>query len=81
MQHETHLIGERRTATGAVGGKLALVQLDQVLGLTSRAVETVVEPLGTAACEVGHHVADIETLRGGLDPRGDAPITAPDLAP
>jgi hypothetical protein len=27
VQHETHLIGECRTATGAVGGKLALVQM------------------------------------------------------
>ena len=32
VQHETHLIGERRTATGAVGCKLGLVQFDQVLG-------------------------------------------------
>jgi hypothetical protein len=43
MQDEPHLsnidpvvrIGQRRTATGAVGGELALVALDQVLGLTA----------------------------------------------
>jgi len=28
VQHETHLIGQSRTATGAVRGKLALVQVD-----------------------------------------------------
>jgi hypothetical protein len=49
MQHETHLIGECRAATGAVGGKLTLVQLDQVLGqldqvlgLIARAAQRVV---------------------------------------
>jgi hypothetical protein len=26
-QYETHLIGESRAATGAVGGKLAIVQM------------------------------------------------------
>src|ERR1700751_4491524 len=29
VQYKTHLIGECRTTTGAVGGKLALVKLDQ----------------------------------------------------
>src|SRR3954447_20646270 len=29
--------------------------------------------------EAGHHIADIETLRGGLDPRGDASIEMPRL--
>jgi len=38
VQHETHLIGESRTATGAVRGKLTFVQPDQILGLTARAV-------------------------------------------
>src|SRR6185369_17959828 len=77
VQHEPHLIGERRAATGAVGGKLALVELDQVLGLTSGAVEAVVKPLCAAVRKAGHHIADIETLRGGLDPRDDAPINMP----
>src|ERR1035437_9515743 len=38
VQHEPHLVGERRAATGAVGGKLSLVQLDKVLGLTAGTV-------------------------------------------
>ena len=41
VQHEAHLVGECRSTTGAVGGKLALVQLDQVLGLAAGAVESV----------------------------------------
>ena len=45
MQHETHLIGECRATTGPIGGKLALVQLDQVLGLAARAVERSVKSL------------------------------------
>src|SRR5215472_654621 len=79
MQHQTHLIGESRTATGAVGGKLALVQLDQVLSLATCAVEAVVEPFGATVRQAGHDVTDVETLRGRLDPRGDASIDSPRL--
>ena len=43
-QVQPHLIGQRRAATGAVGGKLGFVQLDQVLGLAARAVETLIRP-------------------------------------
>ena len=80
VQQQAHLIGQRRAATGPVGGKLALVQLDQVLGLTTRAIEGVVEPFG-AAGDVGHHVADVQTLAGCLDARGHAPSHFQDLAP
>lgn len=79
MQHEMHLIGERRTATGTVGGKLALVLLDQVLGLATRALEAVIEPFGAAMSEAGHHIADVETLHDRLDPRGDALLGGPRL--
>ena len=54
-------------------------KLDQVLGLTARAVEAVVEPFGAAMREAGHHISDIETLHGGLDARGDTPINMPRL--
>ena len=79
VQHEADLIGEWRAATGAVGGELALVQLDQVFGLTARTIEGVVEPLGAAALEVGDDVADVEPLGAGLDARGDAALAAPGL--
>ena len=36
MEHETDLVGERRTATGAIGGELRLMQLDQILRLAAR---------------------------------------------
>ena len=44
MQHEAPLIGQWGAATGAIGGKLGLVKLDQVLGLTTLAIQSVVEP-------------------------------------
>ena len=69
VQDEPHLIGQRRAATGAVGGKLGLVQLDQVLGLAARAVEALIQPPGGAAADVGDDIADIETLPRGLDAR------------
>jgi hypothetical protein len=77
MQHEAHLIGECGAATGAIGSKLALVQLDQVLGLPACTVERVVEPLGASALQVGDHVADVQPLRAGLDPGRHAPLTTP----
>ena len=45
VQDQPHLVGQRRAATGAVGGQLALVPLDQVLRLTARAIEAFIEPL------------------------------------
>ena len=36
VENEADLIGERRTATGAIGGELRLMQLDQILGLAAR---------------------------------------------
>ena len=79
MQDEPHLIGERRTATGAVGGELGLVQLDQVLGLAAGAVEILIQPLGGAAADVGDDIADVETLSRGLDACGDAALPRPGL--
>jgi hypothetical protein len=38
MERETDLVGERRTAAGAVGGELRHMQLDQILGLAARAL-------------------------------------------
>ena len=45
VENEADLIGECRTATGAVGGELRLMQLDQILGLAPRAIQAVVDPL------------------------------------
>jgi hypothetical protein len=59
MEHETDLVGERRTATGAIGGELRLMQLDQVLGLAARAIQAVVDPLGRAGIEAGDDEADV----------------------
>ena len=39
VQDEAELVGERALAGGPVGGELALVQLDEVLGLAAGAVD------------------------------------------
>jgi hypothetical protein len=46
VQYQAHLIGIGRAARGAIAGELRLVALDQVLGLTTRAVERVIDVLG-----------------------------------
>ena len=66
MQHETHLIGDGRAARRAVGGQLRLVQLDQVLGLSARAIEAVVHPFRRAVLEIGDDEADVEPERAWL---------------
>src|SRR6202022_2906330 len=43
VQNDPHLVGERTAAAGAVGGELRLVQFDEILGLTSGAVERLVD--------------------------------------
>ena len=77
VQDETHLVGQRRTAGGAVGGELRLVQLDQVLRLPGRAVEVIVKPGRVAGCHVGHDVAGIETASGAFEARDDALLSGP----
>ena len=60
VQHEVDLIGERLTAGGAIGPELGLVQLHQIFGLASRAIQAVVDLLGRAALDVGDGEADFE---------------------
>ncbi len=43
MEDETHLVGNRALAGGAVGGELHFVHLDQVLGLAADAIDVLVE--------------------------------------
>src|ERR1700757_4548792 len=45
VEDEADLVGERRAATGAIGGELGLVQLDQVLGLSASAIEVIIDSL------------------------------------
>ncbi len=61
VQDEPHLIGNWRPARCAIGGKLRFVQLDQVLGLTTRAIEAVIKPFRRAMREIGDNEADVET--------------------
>src|SRR6476619_8590779 len=79
VENESDLIGERRTATGAIGGKLRLMQLDQVFGLAARAIQAVVDPLGRADIEAGDDEADVEAERGRLNTGDGAPFAIPGL--
>lgn len=79
MEDEADLIGQRRAATGAIRSKLRVVQLDEVLGLATLAVQTVIEPFGIAAWDVGDGVANIEPSGCGFDARYDTMLAAPGL--
>ena len=73
------MIGERRTATGAIGGKLRLMQLDQIFGLAARAIQAVVDPLGRADIETGDDEADVETEHCRLNTSDGASFVIPGL--
>ena len=76
VQDQPELVGERALAGGSVRGELALVHLDQVLGLTSGAVDIFVEMAGLAS-ERGDDVAGIEAAGARLQPGDDAAFAAP----
>ena len=76
VQDEAELVGERALAGGPVGGELALVQLDEVLGLAAGAVDTFIEMSGLAT-ERGDDVAGGEAPRGRLQPGDDPALAAP----
>lgn len=80
VQDEADLVGDRRTAAGAVGGKLALVHLDQVLGLAAGAIDHVIEVFGRATVEIGDDEADVEAHRSCLDAGADATLKLQDFA-
>jgi hypothetical protein len=48
VEDQPHLVGARSAAIGAVRSELGLVQLDQVLGLTTRAIERLADVPGGA---------------------------------
>ena len=73
------MIGERRTATGAIGGKLRLMQLDQIFGLAACAIQAVVDPLGRADIEAGDDEADVETELRRLNTGDGASFVIPGL--
>ena len=79
MQDESHLVGKWGAARGAVGGELALVQLDQILGLAAFAIESVIEPLCAAGGDAGDDEADVEAHDTGLNASGDAALAVPGL--
>lgn len=79
VQNQPHLVGSGVPAGGAVGGELALVQLDQVHGLSAGAVQLGVEPCGRAGRDVGDPVANVEAEPGRLDAGGDAALLPPGL--
>ena len=81
VQDEAHLIGDWRATRCAIGGKLRFVQLDQVLGLTARAIEAVVKPFRRAVREIGDDEADVEAEPRRLDAGDGAPLSVPGFGP
>ena len=77
MQDQPHLVGERAAAAGAVGGELGPVQLDQVFGLTARAIKCHVDVLGSAFGQAGDDKTDVEAFGGGFDSGTSAPLVVP----
>ena len=71
VQDQPELVGERALAGDPVRGELALVQLDQVLGLAAAAVDVFVE-MARLAAERGDDIAGIEAARTRLE-LGDDP--------
>jgi hypothetical protein len=74
VENETDLIGARRTAARAIGGELCLMQIDQVLGLATRAIQAVADALGRADIEAGDDEADVEAERRRLNTGDGAPF-------
>lgn len=66
VQDEANLIGARRAARGSIGGKLRLVQLDEVFRLSARAIEAVIEPLRGAVREIGEDKADVSSVMASV---------------
>src|ERR1700674_4473371 len=77
QQHETDLIGDGGTTGCAIGSQLRLVQLDQVLGLSTRAIDTVVEPFGRTVIKIGDDEADVEAEPRRLDTSNGASFAIP----
>src|ERR1700694_4257308 len=81
VRDQPHLVGERITAAGAVGGELRLVQFDQVLGLGSGTGERLVKILCRSGLHAGDDEADVEALGGSLDPGTGTAIGVPGFRP
>src|SRR5467141_5032071 len=78
VQDQAELVGFGIAAGGAVGSELALVQLDEVLGVSPRAIEGLVKMPG-AGLERGDDIAHIQPLRRCLDARHEASLLVPAL--
>ena len=89
VQHQSHLVGERRAAAGAIGRQLGLVLLDEVLGLPPCAVDRFINVLGIAPLQRGDDVADVDAsaqhvilvASARLDPGHDPPLFCPTTWP
>src|ERR1700735_4492388 len=77
VQYQPHLVGDRAAAAGAVGGKLGLVQFDEVLGLPSGAIERLVDMIGRPSLDAGDDEADVEALGSSLDPGTGSTVGVP----
>lgn len=79
VQYQPHLIGERRTATGPVGGRLALVPLDQIFSPPSRAVNVFIQTSRGSLDQVDDNIGDIRAFLRRVDPRQNPARTGPEF--
>jgi len=75
VERQPHQVGIGRAARGAVDLHLRLVAFGTVLGLSTGAIERVVDMIGAATLERGDDEADIEAERSGLDARDNPTIS------
>ena len=77
VQNEADLVADAGTAGGSIGSELRLVQFNEVLGLSARAIEGAVDPFGRDVFDVGDNEAGVEPERRGFDAGDGAPLAAP----
>ena len=61
VDQQAELVGGRLAARGAVGGKVQLMRLDQIFGLSTRAIELFIERLGIAL-QIGDDEAAVSCI-------------------
>lgn len=71
------MTGDGGTAGRAIRRQLRLMQFDQVLGLSTRAIQAVVDLLGRAVFEIADDEADVEAERRRLDAGDGASLAVP----
>ena len=76
MEQQAELVGGRLGTGGAVGREVELVRLDQILGLSSGAIDLLIERLRQTR-QVDDDEPAVGPLGSGLDAGDDAALDSP----